>query len=260
MIPYIIAALFGSIIGSFLNVCIYRIPEKRSIAYPPSQCGACNARLQPLDLVPIFSYIFLRGKCRYCKSKVSIQYPVIELTNGLLYMLAYHFFDISIISIAYSVLFSILLTVAVIDYKTMRIPNTIIIFGLICGSAYLLVSALYYKDPYIIIRGLLGMISGGAIIGLFMLISLLLFKKQGMGMGDLKLLAMIGLFVGSKHVLYTIFIAVILAGICGVAILISGKKEKEIFPFGPFISAGAVIGILWGSALWSTYLSLINYV
>lgn len=155
-----------------------------------------------------------------------------------------------------AILFAILLAVAMIDYKTMRIPNAIIIFGLIIGSIYRVASALHLNDLTVILRGLAGMLVGGAVIGGFMLLSLLLFRKQGMGMGDLKLLAMIGLFVGSQRVLYTTYISVILAGVYGLILLIKGRSG--VLPFGPFISVGAVIGILWGSALWEAYLSFMN--
>ena len=255
MIAYIIIAIFGTVIGSFLNVCIYRIPANKSIAYPGSSCGSCNTSLKPRDLVPVFSYLLLRGKCRYCKSKVSYQYPLVELMNALLYILAYHYFGFSIFFIIYSILFSILLTVAVIDYGTMRIPNVIIIFGLVVAGLYLLGTSIYYKDIQIILRGVLGMLTGVAIIGGFMILALIIFKEQGMGMGDLKLLAMIGLFIGGKYTLYTISLAVILGGIYGLAKL----KARGKIPFGPFISAGAVIAIIWGEPLVGTYLKLIGY-
>lgn len=255
MTPYIIIAIFSTIIGSFLNVCIYRIPNKESINFPGSKCGTCNTSLKPLDLVPILSYLGLRGKCRYCQSKVSLQYPLVEFMNGVLYSLAYHYFGLSVFFFVYSILFSILLTVALIDYQTMRIPNVIVIFGLIVGAGYLIGMSLYIKDYRIIINGLAGMATGGAIIGSFMALSLILFKQIGMGMGDLKLLAMIGLFIGSKHVLYTIAIGVILAGVYGLVTL----KTRGKIPFGPFISGGAVIGILWGQALMDTYLKWIAY-
>lgn len=255
MLAYIIVAIFGTIIGSFLNVCIYRIPNKESINFPGSKCGTCHTSLKPLDLVPVFSYLLLGGKCRYCKSKVSLQYPLVELVSGLLYILAYHYFGLSAFFIVYSILFSVLLTVAIIDYKTMRIPNIIVIFGLIIGAGYLIGMSIYKEDFMIIIKGIQGMLVGGAIIGGFMILSLMIFRQQGMGMGDLKLLAMIGLFVGSKYILYTISLAVILGGIYGLVTL----KVKGKIPFGPFISAGAVIGILWGQTLVDTYLNLVGY-
>lgn len=250
MTAYIIIAIFGTIIGSFLNVCIYRIPNKESINFPGSQCSSCNTNLKPLDLVPVLSYIRLRGRCRYCKSELSIQYPLVELTNGLLYILAYYYFGLSVSFVVYSILFSILLTVALVDSQTMRIPNSIVLFGLMVGAGYVIGTSIYTQNVRIIIKGLEGMLLGGAIIGAFMILSLVLFKQQGMGMGDLKLLAMIGLFVGNQYVFYTIVIAIILGGIYGLSTL----QIKGQIPFGPFISAGAAIAILWGQTLFGSYI------
>lgn len=243
----------GTIIGSFLNVCIYRIPKKESINYPGSHCMSCGHNLKPLDLMPVLSYIGLKGRCRYCHSKVSIQYPLIEIINGILYMLIYHYFGIGITSVAYGILFSTLLTIALIDYETMRIPNPLIIFGIAVGVIYLMVQALYMKDMMIIVWGIMGLFVGGSIIGMIMIFSLLVFKKEGMGMGDLKLLAMIGLFAGSKNAFFTIFIAIIIGGFYAVILLI--RKKQDMFPFGPFLSTGAVLAILWGDVLWHTYLN-----
>lgn len=253
MVIYIIIALLGIIIGSFLNVCIYRIPKRESIHYPGSHCMTCSQPLKAFDLIPVLSYLWLRGKCRYCHRKISIQYPLIEMINGLLYLLIYYYFGMSILAVAYGVLFSTLLIIAVIDYYTMRIPNSLIIFGTSIGVFYLVFQSLYIEDIRVLLNGVMGMFVGAGIIGLIMLFSLLVFKKEGMGMGDLKLLAMIGLFTGSRNVLYTIFLAVVAGGCYATVILI--RKKQEIFPFGPFLSGGAVIAILWGDALWRTYIN-----
>lgn len=255
MAEYIIIALLGIIIGSFLNVCIYRIPRGESIVYPSSHCGGCGHSLEALDLIPVVSYLFLRGRCRYCKCKVSWQYPLIELLNGVLYVILYYYFGLSITTIGFSLLFSILVIITVIDYRTMRIPNIIIISGIVIGLIYRIASSIYYKDILIIAKGILGMFVGAVIIGGIMIFSLLVFKKEGMGMGDLKLLAMIGLYIGSRYVFYTIFIAVIVGGLYAMLILM--KKNVDIFPFGPFLAMGAVISILWGDILWNLY---INYM
>lgn len=253
MIPYIMVAIIGITIGSFLNVCIYRIPNGESIAFPGSHCGNCNQDLKALDLVPILSYLILKGQCRYCKQKISLQYPLIELTNGILYLLIYYYFGLSIMAVAYAILFSLLLTITIIDYGTMRIPNPLIIFGLTVGIIYLIILTVVSKDIRILRNGVLGMLAGVSIIGAIMLFSLLIFKKEGMGMGDLKLLGMIGLFTGTQYTLYTIFIAVILGGIYGAIVML--KKKQQIFPFGPFLSLGAMIAILWGDELWHLYMN-----
>lgn len=253
MTQYIIIGLLGLLIGSFLNVCIHRIPDKKSIVYPSSRCIYCGQILGVLDLIPVISYLILIGKCRHCKSKISLQYPLVELANGGLYILIYHFFGFSIATMTYFVLFSILLTITIIDAKTMRIPNVIIIFGLTMGLIYRIVSAIYYQDITIIAKGIIGMFTGVAIIGGIMLFSFLVFKKEGMGMGDLKLLGMIGLFVGSVYTLYAILFAVLLGGFYAVVILF--KKDEELFPFGPFLAAGTLIALLWGDPLWNIYMN-----
>ena len=176
------------------------------------------------------------------------------MINGALYMLIYHYFGIGITSVALGSLFSILLIIAVIDYYTMRIPNSLIIFGICVGAVYRVLQAFYLQDMMIIVQGIIGFIVGGGIIGFIMIFSLLVFKKEGMGMGDLKLLAMIGLFTGSKQVFLMLFIAIILGSVYAVAVVI--RKKHEIFPFGPFLALGAVIAILWGDTLWNTYLNI----
>jgi len=248
MIQYTIVALIGLIIGSFLNVCIYRIPKGESIAFPGSHCGSCGHYLEALDLIPILSYLMLKGRCRYCKSKVSLQYPLIELINGVLYVLVYYYFGNTIMTIAYALLFSILLVITVIDYRTMLIPNTLIIFGLGVGSIYKIALAVLALDIRILFQGVLGMLIGALSIGMIMALGLLIYSKEAMGMGDLKLLAMFGLFTGSIYVLYALIVAVIVGAVYGVFVLI--KKRGDIIPFGPFLSIGGVVAILWGDVLW----------
>lgn len=174
------------------------------------------------------------------------------MINGALYILIYYYFGIGIIPVALGSLFSILLIVSVIDYYTMRIPNPLIIVGISIGAVYRVLQAFYVQDMMIIVKGVMGFITGGGIIGLIMIFSLLVFKKDGMGMGDLKLLAMIGLFTGSKQVILILFVAIILGSVYALTVLI--RKKQEIFPFGPFLAVGAVIAILWGDLLWNAYL------
>ena len=163
---------------------------------------------------------------------------------------------LTITLVAYSVLFITLLIISIIDCQTMRIPNSLIAYGISIGITYRILQAFYIKDIKIFFHGIVGFIVGASMIAIIILFSLTVFKKEGMGMGDLKLLAMIGLFIGSKKVFYTIFIAIIVGGIYAVIVLI--KSKKEIFPFGPFLSGGAVVAIVWGDALWQLYMNLIG--
>ena len=132
---YALIAILGLVIGSFLNVCIYRIPKEESIAFPPSHCANCKHNLSPIDLVPVFSYIFLRGRCRYCKEKISIRYPLIESLNGILYLIVYLKFGLTLIALKYCILVSILIVIGMIDYDTQFVFTSTTIFGGIIGSS-----------------------------------------------------------------------------------------------------------------------------
>lgn len=255
MILYIIIALLGIIIGSFLNVCILRIPQGESIVFPASHCGTCGHDLRALELIPILSYFMLKGRCSHCKNKISWQYPLIEFTNGLLYVLVYYYFGNTLTSIAYAFFLSILLVIMVIDQRTMIIPNPLIIFGLGFALIYKIVLAVSILDINLFYEGIIGMLTGGLSIGIIMAFSFLIFKKEGMGMGDLKLLAMIGLFTSSRYVLFTLAIAILVGGIYGAYILV--KKRESMIAFGPFLSIGAGVTIFWGDVLWRLY---VNYM
>lgn len=187
--------------------------------------------------------------------KIVFRKLLVQLGNGVIYGAVYHYFDFNITSIAYALLGSILLMIGMIDYYTMRIPNSLIIIGGIIGSLYLIALSIYHANIQVILNGILGMFVGILVIGGIILLSLIIFRKEGMGVGDLKLLGMIGLFIGSRYILYTILIAVITGGCYGVMVLLI-KKDK-IIPFAPFLSLGAMISVLWGDTLWGHY---INYI
>lgn len=188
-------------------------------------------------------------------TKIVFRKLLVQLGNGAIYGAVYHYFDFNITSIAYALLGSILLMIGMIDYYTMRIPNSLIIVGGIVGSLYLIALSIYHANIQVVLNGILGMFVGIMVIGGIILLSLIIFRKEGMGVGDLKLLGMIGLFIGSRYILYTILIAVIIGGCYGAMVLFI-KKEK-IIPFAPFLSLGAMISVLWGDTLWGHY---INYI
>lgn len=175
------------------------------------------------------------------------------MINTARYMFVNGYDGVGATWLALGSLFLILLIISVIDYYTMRIPNSLIILGISIGTLDRLLKAFYAEDIMIILEGVQGFIVGGGVIGLIMVFSLLVFKKDGMGMGDLKLLAMIGLFTGSKQALMTLFFAIILGSAYAIMVLI--RKEQEIFPFGPFLAVGVVVTILWGDKLWCVYLN-----
>ncbi len=247
-----IAVFIGTIIGSFLNVCIYRIPQKQSIVFPSSSCPHCKHALGVFDLFPILSHILLQGKCRYCSAKISIQYPIIELINGLLYGMLFITFGASIEMFFYSLLCSLLLVVFMIDLKTQLIPNTLTLFGLIVGILFRVTQAVLLASNIPLMEGSLGFLAGA--VPLFIIIVL---SRGGMGAGDLKLMAVVGLFLGSSLTLLTLFYASITGGVVALFLLILKKKgRKSTIPFGPFLVLGTYISIFVGQQVWSWYLSL----
>jgi len=248
-ILYILVFVFGLIIGSFLNVVIYRFPRNESIVYPPSHCTNCKSELKPYDLVPIVSYIFLRGRCRYCGNRISIRYPIVELLTGFIYLILFIYFGISIKSLLYAFLASLLIVITFIDMEHKIIPNKVILIGLIAGAAFRVLMFNYGLWDYIV-----GFLIGG---GVLLLISLL--SGGEMGGGDIKLMAMIGLFIGWKLTISTLFLAVVLGAIGGIAmILFKIKTRKDYIPFGPYISIACLISILYGYDLLNMYIKLIR--
>jgi leader peptidase (prepilin peptidase)/N-methyltransferase len=239
--------LLGLIIGSFLNVIIYRLPEGKSIITPPSHCPKCGTRLKVIDLIPVLSFLSTGGKCRYCNTKISKQYPIIELLTGFFFLAAYLKFGISVQLFIYLLLISSLIAVTVIDYKYMIIPNKIT-YPLIVIS---LLSAIIF-DYLTIFQSLLGIV----IPSLLLLIVAFIFKG-GMGMGDVKLVAAIGGFMGWIYTLAGIFLGSLLGSIIGLSLMglgIIGRKTR--IPFGPFICIGAVVMIFFGDTLFNWYINL----
>ena len=249
MLELLVIFIFGLIIGSFCNVVIYRLPRGKSIITPGSRCRSCTAPIHPWNNIPVLSYLLLRGSCRACKEPISLRYPSVELVFGVLYVLLWFKFEFSIPFAVYAALTSTLLTVALIDYDHKIIPNIITLPGMIIGlglSAWAL--------PITLVDSLLGLLLGG---GLFYLIAFL--TKGGMGGGDIKLIAMIGSFLGWPGALFTIFSGALLGSLVGIALMLLGRKgRKDKVPFGPFLSCGAILFILSGQDLIKWYLNLLS--
>lgn len=246
----ICAALFGLLIGSFLNVCIYRIPEKQSIAFPPSHCMSCNHKLGVLDLFPVFSWLFLGGRCRYCKTKISVQYPLIELANALFYVFGFYKFGLCPQFVFFALLCSLLLALTLIDFKYFILPNVLVAAVLVLGILYMILVKKQYLDS------LWGVLAGG---GFFLL--LMLVTRGNMGGGDIKLMAALGVWLGLKGSVMTMLFAFVIGAVASVFVLI--KKHggrKTMMPFGPFISIGAVIAFCWCEDIIAWYLSFFEYL
>ena len=248
--------IIGIIFGSFFNVCIYRIPEKQSISNPPSHCPNCNTRLKPRDLVPIFSYLLSGRKCRYCKEKISSRYAIVELLTGILFLIVFNKFYLDISTVYYLVLTSILIIITFIDIDHYIIPDGL----LIIGSIFAIVFNLIFKT-ITIKESLLGaIICGGGVLAIVYLIEFIV-KKEVMGGGDIKLFAMIGLFLGIKNSLLSALISVYVGAIFGIIMIIYSKIKKSEFnsmiPYGPFISIATLIVMLYGDNIINWYMKFI---
>ena len=236
----------GLLIGSFLNVVIYRLPKHQSIIRPASHCPKCGTSLQVRDLVPVFSFLLAGGRCRYCAKPVSRQYPLVELLTAFLFIGLYRVYGLSTDLIIYIFLGSLLIIVSFIDLNYQIIPNKITLPVLVIG---LILSLFGYNLSFS--AALLGVIIPG---GFFLLIALIV--PQGLGMGDVKLVAMLGAWLGFQATLIGIFSGALLGSIIGLILLATGRIERRTrIPFGPLISLGMVIVLLFpGLANW--YISL----
>jgi leader peptidase (prepilin peptidase)/N-methyltransferase len=234
---FLLIFILGLIVGSFLNVCIYRIPRGQSIIFPPSACPTCGKRLKPCHMVPVLSFLLLGGKCAYCKEKISAVYPIVELGTAALYTFLLYRFSIGMLFFKYSLLFSILIVVCFIDMENQIIPDEIIIVGLLAGIIFSSVDIQNLFRDYI----------PGALIGSGILLLIVILSRGGMGGGDIKLMAVIGIFLGWRKALLALFISFILGGIFAFVLLITRKKGmKDAVPFGPFLGAAAMVMVFYG--------------
>ena len=248
----ILIFLYGLLIGSFLNVCVYRIPREENIAYPASHCPNCNTNLKWYNLIPIFSFIVQRGKCGYCREEISFQYPIVELLNTILYLLIYFKFSLTLEFFFYAVIFSILIIITLIDLKEMIIPDILVILILVITIVYKIFSyILYNKSPQFLNS------IGGLVLSSLLFSIIILASQGGMGGGDLTLIGSLGFILGTKKIFLTIFLSFILGAIISVFLLITKiKGRKDPIPFGPFIILGFFITVFWGEGLIGWYWNL----
>ena len=250
----IIIFIFGLCIGSFMNVCIFRLPLSKSIVTPRSMCPGCNSLISAYDNIPVISYILLRGKCRNCKISISPRYPLVEIISGLTALAVFMRFGISSEGLIYFAFISALVVITFIDIDHRIIPDTISLPGIPAGFllASLLLPSMNYKSS------LAGILTGGGSLLAVAWIYNLITKKEGMGGGDIKLLAMIGAFTGWKGVLFTIFVASATGTLSGIAVMLKTQKDMKLaVPFGPFLSIGAILYIFFGTSLISWYFRLL---
>jgi leader peptidase (prepilin peptidase) / N-methyltransferase len=255
MFNFLIVSLifvFGMCIGSFLNVCIYRLPTSKSIVDPPrSICPGCNNPIRFYDNIPVLSYFWLKGRCRNCDAPISFRYPMVELITGIVAMGLLFKFGLSLEGLVYFVFISSLIVITFIDLDHQIIPDIITLPGIPIG---LIVS---FALPQISFKSsVLGLLMGGGSLWLVAWAYSLIAKRDGMGGGDIKLLAMIGTLIGWQGVIFTIFASSVMGSIVGITImLIKGKNMKFAIPFGPFLSIGAIAYVFLGSEIIAWYFS-----
>jgi leader peptidase (prepilin peptidase)/N-methyltransferase len=244
--------VFGAVVGSFLNVCIYRLPRSQSIAFPPSACPECGNRIAPYDNVPIVSFLLLRGKCRACKGRISWKYPAVELINGLLALFLFLKFQFSPTFFALFLFCSALVVITFIDLEHQIIPDCISLPGIGVGFAVsFLLPWLGWKNS------LIGIVAGGGSLLIVAYGYQLLTKKEGMGGGDIKLLAMMGAFLGWRSIPFIIFTSSLLGSVVGISLMLARKKDSQLpIPFGPFLALGALLFIFFGRQLITWYFGL----
>ena len=245
--PYIIIFIFGITIGSFLNVCIYRIPLGESIVMAPSHCMTCGRKLKWYDMVPVFSWLVLGGKCRNCKSKISVQYPIIEGVNGILYVMICAVNGLEWSSVIYCFMASALLVLSIIDWRTYEIPFGINVFLFVLGVAMTIL------DRGNLAEHLIGMICVSGLLGILYLLT----GGRAIGGGDIKLMFACGLILGWKLILLAFFLGCIIGSVVHI-IRMSVKKAGRMLAMAPYLSAGILLAALWGNAWINWYLSLLR--
>ena len=250
----VVAFIFGLCIGSFLNVCIYRIPESKSIVHPGSTCPSCGTPIRFYDNIPVLSYVALRGKCRHCKASISFRYPVVELLSGLFAVSTVLKYGITLEAAVYYAFIAALLAITFIDIDHQIIPDVITLPGIPVFFA-----ASFVLPNITFVESVLGILIGGGSLFLVAWLYHLVTKKEGMGGGDIKLLGMMGAVIGWKGVLFTIFVASAIGTICGILIILKARKTMKLaVPFGPFLAIGGIAYIFFGPQFISWYFNLLR--
>jgi leader peptidase (prepilin peptidase)/N-methyltransferase len=249
-LPVLVAAPFGLVIGSFMTVVTARVPVGTSIVAPRSQCPACGTPIRNRDNVPLLGWILLRGRCRACGSRISIRYPFLELVTAVLFTVPFGVYDSLWVATAVAVLLALMPAISAIDIEHRIIPNKIMYPALIALPAYLVVARLAGAPVDLLRMGIGFLLFGGGLL-------LIALVSRGMGMGDVKLAALIGLTLGSlglRYVGVAAGAAILLGGVGAVVALAAGRDRRAAIPFGPYLAAGAVVAAFWGQPLADWYL------
>lgn len=248
------AFILGTVIGSFLNVCIYRIPAGKSIVSPPSSCPNCGHQIRWFENIPILSYLFLGAQCASCKSKISFRYPAIEILTGLLFVAVLYYFGFSAATVTYWIFVAALVTITFIDLDHQIIPDVISLPGIIVGFiCSFFIPWLSWVDSS------LGVLLGGGILLSIAWLYEKIAHREGMGGGDIKLLGMLGAFLGWKAILPVVFISSLVGSLIGVPLMFLQKGDTKLaIPFGPFLAFAATVYLFWGTDLVNWYLSFLG--
>jgi leader peptidase (prepilin peptidase)/N-methyltransferase len=269
----IIIFVFGLVIGSFLNVCILRIPAAESVILPPSHCPSCGTLIKPYDNIPVVSWLMLAGRCRKCKAPISAMYPVVELATGLLFLACYLVFGLNAEALKWAIFAALLIVLTITDLRERILPDKVNFAGLglglllslftrpMDGTALWLANRLFaYPPPEAALSFGDALIGAGVASGLLWLIAEGYFRargREGMGLGDVKMMAMAGAFLGLQRALLTILLGSLLGSVIGLAVIAVGRKGRDFeLPFGTFLGAGAMLVVFFGSPALDWYRTL----
>lgn len=240
LFDYVLVFVLGTLFGSFANVCVHRLPQRLSIVFPGSHCPCCQEALRPWHTIPLLSYVLLGGRCATCKMAISPRYPLVELGNGLLYVFLYHHYHVSVQGMVFALLATALLIVSCIDIAQTIIPNAITLPGIVVG-----IGTSLWLTPVGGGNAVVGVLLGGGLFLLMAVLSVVILQREGMGGGDIKLIAMIGAFLGWYAVLVAIFLGAVLGALVGtVLMLVRWQGRQEPVPFGPFLAIGALLAMV----------------
>jgi leader peptidase (prepilin peptidase)/N-methyltransferase len=257
------AFILGAVIGSFLNVVIYRVPREESIVSPPSRCPNCGANIRPWQNIPILSYLFLGGKCASCRAPISIRYPLIELANGLFYLALYLHLGLTWVMPLTAAIVSMLICLIFIDLDIQILPNAIDLPGIVIGFAIGALHGGWIPMPLILSDSLLDSLIG-ALLGFLILFTIAFLYRftrggEGMGQGDMKMMAMLGAVLGWKPILPLLFLASATGAVVGLSLAFGHRERmKHALPFGVFLGLAALTILFFGRPLYEWYVTLLT--
>lgn len=258
----LVSLLIGLCIGSFLNVCIYRVPRDQSIVRPRSFCPECRTSIAWYDNLPVVSYLILRGRCRACQTRISPRYPLIELLTGALFVAVWNRFGPDPLTLVFWVMIGGLIIATFVDFEHMIIPDSVSLGGMVFGLA---VSALWpqlHGEAGVVpslVQSAVGLVCGSGFLWLVAMLGKRAFKKDAMGLGDVKLLGAVGSLLGVPGVIYTILVSSLIGTVVGLTLIaIGGHQWRSRLPYGPYLAIGAATWVLGGDQWWNWYVRFVT--